>query len=192
MKASTTLQRSLARLTVDAHRQIRSRDQQTMYYELAEREHQFQFPITGTVGMVPVETTITILFDIMFLYEYGYRRDSQLLEPHTRFGFTSLSAPAGTVPYAHVKDWIQDVDLNYVGAHVIVGVHNPGIAVTGVEALSSTQFQVNLHCSFQGYGVPIDPDDPASNPTSSGTQAQDNALSGFNPGGHSPPSHGGS
>jgi hypothetical protein len=180
MRASTTLQRSLARLTVDSHRQIRSRDNQTMFYGLAEREHQFQFPITGTVGMVPVETTIKVLFDIVFLYEYGYRRDSQLLEPHSRFGFTSLSAPAGTVPYAHVADWIQDEDLNYIGAHVICGVHNPGIAVTGVEQLSSTTFSCTLHCSFQGFGFPIDPDGPSGAGAASGAP---DVFTGINPGG---------
>lgn len=173
MRATSTLQRTLAHATVGTHRAMRSRDRQAMYYELAERQQQFQYPISGTVGLVPVETTITIKFDIQFLYEYGYRRDSQLLEPLTHFGFTSVTAPAGTIPFAHVKEWTQDEDLNYVGAKVVVGVHNPIIAASGAAILSSAAFKATLHCSFQGYGTPLDPDQSSDNPS---VDSQNEAL----------------
>lgn len=163
MHPSTGLSGALARITIGAHRQIRSRDKQSMYYELAEREHQFQFAIAGNVGLVPVEANVDIKFDIKFLYEYGYLRDSQLLEPMTRFGFTSMVAPAGTIPYAHVTTWSQDMDLDYIGANVVVGVHNPAISAAGAATVTQTAFKFTLHCSFQGYGCPIDPDEPSDN-----------------------------
>lgn len=165
MRAGTTLSRALSKISVDTHRQMHSRAQQARYYELAEREHQFQYPIKGTLGLLPVEVTFKILFDVAFLYEYGIRRDSQLLEPRTHFGFSALSGPAGTVPYAHVLKWIQDEDLNYIGCHVIVGIHNPLISATGTGSLTSVKFSATLHCSFQGYGHPMDNDDPSDNPS---------------------------
>lgn len=159
MRSSTTLGRALSKMTVDTHKQMRSREDQNKYYKLTEREQQFQYGISGNVGLVPVETAIKIRFDHFFLYEYGYLRDSQLLEPQTHFGFTKLSAPAGTVPYAHVASWIQDEDRNYVGAHVVVGVHNPTIAASGAANVTATAFSGTLHASFQGFGAPIDPFD---------------------------------
>lgn len=159
MRPSGHLRSAVSKITVDTHRQMRAKAVEHDYYKLDERWHQFQADFAGTVGFVPVEAQLVINFDIMFLFEYGYRRDSQLGEPQTHFGFTSLSAPPGTVPYAHVESWIQDADFNYIGANVIVGVHNPMIGIMGTDPTTSLNFSGTLHASFQGYGVPLDPDD---------------------------------
>lgn len=158
MRPSVTLKTAVSRMTVDVHRQIHSRSHATDYYQLAEREQQFQFDVGGSVGFVPVEASISVLFDIYFLYEYGTRRDSQLLEPHTRFGFTNMSAPPGSVPYAHVQSWNQDQDFNYIGCTIVVGVHNPTIGMVGADPTTNLNFTASLHASFQGYGAPIDSD----------------------------------
>lgn len=149
MRGSSTLHRALAQVTVDSHRQIRARDKQATHYELAEREQQFQLDISGSVGSnIPAETSKKILFDQIFVWDAGVRRDSQLGEPLVRFGFTLTNAPKGTVPYAYVSSWIQDDDLNYVGANVTIAVHNPTDAIG--------KYAGTLHCSFQGYGMPLD------------------------------------
>lgn len=182
MSRVVDLSQALGKMTVDTHRRIRSADNRAKYYKMAERWHQFQNTITGTIGLVPVEVTVKILFDIVLLYEYGYKRDSQLLEPQTHFGFTSVTAPPGSVFYAHVVKWEQDKDFNYIGADVVVGVHNPAIAATGTSDITSVKFTATLHSSFQGYGVPIDNDDlgtstgggPSVAPLSTDTSASAN------------------
>lgn len=160
MRARTSIRTSVTRMTVDLQRQMHAKRTAADYYRMHEREQQFQYDVTGSIGFAPVEDTIKILFDTMFLYEYGNRRDSQLLEPFVKFGFSQVVGPAGTIPYAHVVDWKQDSDLNYIGATVVVGAHNPSIALTGASSHESLTFKATLHASFQGYGVPLDPATP--------------------------------
>lgn len=157
MRTNIGIHRAVSKMVVDSHRQIHSRAHQADYYGMAERLHQFQLPVSGSVGVQPIENSVEILFDIAFLYEYGNRRDSQLLEPQTHVGFSSVSASPGTHLYAHVQSWLQDQDLNYIGASMTVGAYNPSIALVGFEPITSLVFSATLHASFQGYGSPIDP-----------------------------------
>ena len=158
MNTSSHLSRALGEITVQAHRAIRSREHQKKYYALTEREQQYQNPVNGNIGSVACETTLTVYFDIAFIYDYGYLRDSQLLEPLVRFGFSQCICPAGTVPYAYIKSWIQDQDLSYTGANITVGVHNPTASIAPAE-ITGTAFSFTLHTSIQGFGAPIDPID---------------------------------
>lgn len=149
------LHRALTKMTLDLHRKIERRKQIELHYGNHVREQQFQYPFNGYVGMLPSETTVVIKFDICFLWDPGVAVDSQLGEPTFRFGARLLSAPQGTIPYAHVPSWIQDDDLNYIGANVVIGVHNP--AQTLNEQVESVPFNGVAHFTFQGYGFPIDP-----------------------------------
>jgi hypothetical protein len=182
MRASTGLQATVSRMTLDLQRQINSRSHAADYYGMAEREQQFQYAISGTVGFLPVETTIKILFDTVFLYEYGTRRDSQLLEPLVRFGFSQLSAPVGTVPYAHVQSWKQDDDFNYIGCTLVVGAHNPLVATVGTDPTTSLKFAATLHASFQGFGVPVETDDGSVGTSFGGAAPPPTPPAGGSPG----------
>jgi hypothetical protein len=153
------LGKTIAGISLGTSQRMAARGAEATYYKMAERTQQFQFDVGGTLGVLPVENSIAILFDIMFLYEYGTRRDSQLLEPQTHFGWTSVAAPPGSVPYAHVTGWNQDGDLNYIGCDVTAGVHNPMIGIAGTDPTTSLTFTATLHASFGGYGVPLDPAD---------------------------------
>lgn len=150
---------AVAGIALHTQRRVQARAHQSDHYAMTERTQQFQFDISGTLGVVPVESNVEVLFDITFLYEYGMRRDSQLLEPQTHFGWTQINAPPGSVPFAHVTGWKQDADLNYVGASITAGVHNPSIGIIGTDPTSSLTFSGTLHVTFQGYGVPVDPAD---------------------------------
>lgn len=158
MRAASDLHRSVARITLDVHRQMKVREQATRNYRLCEREQQFQGDISGQLGPVPAESTVKILFEIMFLGDAGVARSSQLDEPLFRGGVKLTSAPAGTIPYAYVSDWILDPDFNFIGAYVIAGAHNPVVAATPATTVIDSSFRGVLHCGFQGYGAPRDPD----------------------------------
>jgi hypothetical protein len=159
MRPSTTLNRALAHMTVDTHRKIMVREEADQYYKLTECEQQYQCPISGTLGTLPVEVTVKILFSIQFLWDAGVLRDSQLGEPMYRGGVHLSSAPSGTMTYTHVSSWVQDDSFNYVGANVVVGVHNPAMSIAGATVPTDTSFQGILHCAFQGFGAPLDNDD---------------------------------
>lgn len=154
MRPHNTIHRSLTSMTVGLQQRMRQNQDLKRLWGFSEREQQFQFPFNGTIGLVPVETTFKILFDHIFAGDPGYARDSQLGEPIARFGFRIDTAPAGTVPYAHVSSWIQDDDKNFIGANVLVGAHNP--AVLDTQATYTQPFAGLIHCTFQGYGATID------------------------------------
>lgn len=159
MRPQNDIQRTLARATLTLHRQMETRREAAKHYGMGEREQQFQHPFSGKLGTFPVSVTFKILFDILFLGDAGVRRDSQLDEPQSRFGFRLTSAAEGTMVSAHVASWIRDDGFNYVGANVTLTVHNPTIAFYGPGSVPSLEFQGVIHCSFQGYGVPLDPDE---------------------------------
>lgn len=157
MRGRAPLGHAVAGIAIGTAQRMNARAHESDYYKMMERTQQFQFGVSGTLGLLPIENNIAILFDIMFLYEYGMRRDSQLLEPLTHFGWSNVSGPKGCIPYAHVTGWKQDLDENYVGCSVTAGVHNPLIGLVGADTTTSLNFSGTLHVSFQGYGVPLDP-----------------------------------
>lgn len=154
MLASTDLQRSITKMTLSLARAIDAKKHAADHYGLCEREIQYQYPLTGMTGSVPVETTITIPFDVHFVGDAGFARDSQLTAPQLRVGFERTLGPAGLICYAHVTQWLTDPDLAYIGAIVAVGVHQPAIASGG----DGNAFNIVAHIAFQGYGAPWDPD----------------------------------
>lgn len=158
MLAAADLHRSIASMTIGLHRAIDKKKHAADAYRLAEREHQFQYEISGKVGTYPIETIIPIPFDVIFLGDAGSHRDSQLGQPQVKTGFEILSGPAGLIPYAHVTSWKYDDDLNYAGANVTVGFHAPAIALDGAGAVSTRSYSAVFHVAFQSYGNPWDAD----------------------------------
>lgn len=155
MRPHADIQRSLTSMTVGLQQRLRRNQDLQRLWGTGEREQQFQFPFQGEIGLVPVESSFKILFDHFFDFDPGFVRDSQLGEPTARFGFRLETAPPGTIPYAHVAQWIQDPDLNYIGAWVTVGVHNPAIAGSQNAAVMQP-FNGLIHCTFQGWGGMMD------------------------------------
>lgn len=165
MLAASDISRSLSRMTVNLHRQIETKRNADQHYRMRERDQQYQHAFSGKLGPHPVEATFKILFDILFVGDAAMARDSQFDTPQVRFGFEMTSAPDGTVPYAHVVEWIRDDSFNFTGCKVRVGVHNPRL---GQGAVARLPYKGVIHCSFQGYGAPIDPDGPDPGGTDSG------------------------
>lgn len=158
MLTSTNINRSIARIGIDLHRQIERKKHAGDFYALRELEFQAQYDFSGAIDTLPSETDITIPFTTTFVGDPGNQRDSTQDRPHARLTPELLIAPAGTVPYAYVLSWKYDDDFNYVGAIVRVGVHSP--AMTAGQTPASTTVQGILHAAFQGYGALWDPDGP--------------------------------
>lgn len=144
-------------MTIGIARAVKKRSAEADLYGLAEREQQYQYELVGSVGVLPTEVALTLNFGIQFVADSGNQRDSSLDRPHLRTGFEEDFAPPGTIPYAKVTSWLQDVDLNFVGAKVLVGVHCPAAAFEGTE-VNQSRFRMAVHLSFQGYGWVQDAD----------------------------------
>jgi hypothetical protein len=126
-------------------------------YGMAEREQQYQYEFSGQAGVLPAEIQLTINFGVVFPSDHGNQRDSTLDRPQVGIGFETEYGPAGLIPYAHVSEWIQDVDFNYTGAKMTVGVHCPAVAIEGLN-VSQARFKLALHVGFQGRCSVVDPD----------------------------------
>lgn len=160
MLAQSDIHRSISRMTLDLHRAIDRRKRQGDAYAIAEREYQTQCTFSGTVGTLPVETTVTIPFTLVFIGDPGNQRDSTLDRPHARLTTEILFAPAGAVPYAYVSQWQRDEDFNFIGAVITIGVNCPAMYVAGADAPANLAFKGILHAAFQGFGAMIDYDSP--------------------------------
>jgi hypothetical protein len=168
MLATSDLQRSIGHMTLGLSRAMDQRKHAADLYRECEREEQFQFPFSGQAGTFPVEEVMHIQFGVLFAFDSGTARDSELGPPHVRTGFEMTRAPTGLITYCHVKEWKQDNDLDYIGAAVVVGVHVPAVALQGIGDITSAsqgvanrlslKFTGVLHIAFQGWGAPLDPD----------------------------------
>src|ERR1700758_2804443 len=108
MLASTDLQRSIHGMTISLGRRTAKKAAESYFYGLAEREQQFQYEISGTVGTLPVEAQVTITFALLFIAQTGNMRDSNLDRPQLRVGFEQEFGPPGIFYYAHLVQWVTD------------------------------------------------------------------------------------
>lgn len=156
MLPRSEIHRSLATMTLDLHKMMRSRRNAAAVYQLAEREFQATVAFAGKLGTLPVEAKAKIHFSVTFLADTGLQRDSALDRPITRFGFEMTLVPPGAIPYAHVKSWKHDSDHNYTGAVVVIGMHCPAMYVPGATPPDDLSFKGLLHIAFQGFGMVTD------------------------------------
>jgi hypothetical protein len=159
MLEAAELARAMAKLTLGYQRAMDAHKHEPDLYRLCEREQQFQVALTGTTGTLPTETSFSIPFDVHFVPDAGFARDSALTDPTVRIGFVVTTAPAGMIPYAYVQSFTQDSDLFYTGAKILVGVAQPALMLANSDAQVGP-FNITLHIAFQGYGAPYDPDGP--------------------------------
>lgn len=155
MLVRSDIHRSLGKLTLDLHKNMRRRQLANEPYELAEREFQAQCEFSGKIGNTPAEMTIKIPFAVLFLGDAGNLRDSTLDRPHVYFAVEFTKQPDGVVPYHYVKKWHKDHDLNYKAATVTLGIYVPTL-VSGGTLPDRPEFAGKLHATFQGYGLLID------------------------------------
>lgn len=151
------LARSVRKLAVDIVRDTsvkRLRDADTV---LAEREEQVQLAVSGLATAAPGWAVIAVPFQQVFTTSTE-RRQSQLDRPHTWFGYEMVSlsdaetdAPSagGVMLAAHVSSWSMQDGINITGAKVAVSAFAP---------VRSFNFRAVVHMTFQGYGVPRDPE----------------------------------
>lgn len=126
------------------------------YDELAERELQFQLPISGTVESIAAFGTVDLVFDVEF-FDAPEQRDSPLRYPQFTFGAfidptdQGVGNPTGAVMVtACVSEWVSDARGAFTGAKVTVCACLPG---GGGFAYSGF-----VHLTFQGYGAPTEND----------------------------------
>jgi hypothetical protein len=120
---------------------------------LAEREEQVHVDLAGTAGTDPFWAFVDIDFQHSFALDSS-RRMSQLDRPHTAFGADVRSAsidgvdiPRAVNISAVVSDWTIHSGAAAVGCTLAICVF----------AIAGCDFTAVLHASFQGYGVPRDP-----------------------------------
>lgn len=153
------LQRSVHRLAVRLESARQQRLASNADSVLDEREEQVQFEVHGDASMTPGTVFVDVDFTQAFTASNG-RRMSQLLVPHVWFGFEQRAANAGgapaTVPVilaGIVTAWTRQDGVNITGAR---------LAVTAMAATPIT-FRAVVHATFQGYGMPRDPETDLEN-----------------------------
>lgn len=122
--------------------------------ELAEREQQFQLPISGHADEAAAFAVVELVFDTEF-FDAPEMRDSSLRYPQFWYGFfidptdQGEANPTGAViGTACVSEWVQDTRGAFTGAKVTVGACVPGGG--------GWDYTGYVHLSFQGFGAPAE------------------------------------
>jgi hypothetical protein len=149
------LERSIRRMSYGSVLDLTKRRAQLGYDQLAELDHQFQLPMSGTASTASAYTSLEVAFDVEFFHA-PEQRDSALTVPHFTYGVvcavteqttTPTGVSVGIMASAYVSEWREDPERQAItGAVITVGVNN-GYSNIVVE------FNGYLHATFQGYGA---------------------------------------
>lgn len=156
-RAEHLLQRSVRKLAVDIVRDVGARAQLNADTVLAEREEQVQLDLRGTATSTPAWSQLEVPFQHAFLTSNA-RRNSQLVRPHFTPGFELLSVSnpqnepvvGGVLILPTVIGWKVESGIAITGVTVALCAWAPA----GIEL----SFRAVAHLTFQGFGMPQDPE----------------------------------
>lgn len=141
------VERALAQIVVGAVKSTREHDALNREMGFAEVEQQYQVPIEGTVGVVPIFVSVDIEFDYPMHFAPG-QRDSELDRPHF---WASAEMDRDIMVTAIVREWnVNSNNGAYIGATVKIAL------VAG----ATVNYTGRIHLTFQGWGALDETDSP--------------------------------
>lgn len=157
--------RSLSVMGFRLEEQTRAKRHEADAYQPSEVTQQFQIPVSGKIGTAnPVKgiagvlitlaaqhSDVTIHFPETIYYAPTQRRNKNE-DPQFWWG---AQLDKGDVLFSvHVRNWLLDVNANYIGAVVRVNVTLPPNLNLGVE--KGSEYAGTIHATFQGLSIPIE------------------------------------
>lgn len=149
-RPGAALQRSLASLTIGVVRGMEERDDQLAPLRMGNIMQALQVDLKGRVSEKPITGELDIHWPAPFVPDSS-RSGGGLETPHWAPGVELLST-SPVIIIAQLTGWHRDTEGSFEGAKIGITAWIPG-------SKKKQEFSAMLHCTFVGYGAPIEDDE---------------------------------
>ena len=150
-----TVQTVVREMSIGAISSHDARKREDWERALDEYDCQLIMPVKGRIGSDPLWIEIELLFNVYFINSVDNpKRESPHKVPIFTYGCQRIGKTK-LFTQCNVIDWIGDTDEEgggITGAIVELGMLNPS---ADPENQAQQEFEIELHCNFQGYGGPL-------------------------------------